>query len=170
MLFAAVRRLRLAQSGHSRHCKFCPLLDQSGLSRATLLASVIGSRLYISFQFGRASTPKGSRVMNLTVTDRISSQLHALLPKPCVNERPFVCDGLPADCVVMVVGENPGMRLETDWWTFWDDASGFDFQNFHLVFEAKRKSENKQLRAFWRLKRLRETGLRCLESVRRLQR
>jgi len=103
--------------------------------------------------------------MNASVTNRISTQLHILIPKPCF-ERPFVCDGLPETCVVMVIGENPAVRLETDWWTFWDDASGFDLQKFDSAYAAKRKSEGKRpipnTRA--RLNRLRNTGLTFLET------
>jgi hypothetical protein len=106
-----------------------------------------------------------AKSMNRTITSGIAKQLHTLLPKPCFD-RPFVCDGLPEKCVVMVIGENPAMRLEMNWWTFWDDASGFDFQKFESIFEAKRKTEGKRpisnTRA--RLIRLRNAGLRCLET------
>lgn len=103
--------------------------------------------------------------MNASVAIRIAVQLHILIPTPCF-ERLFVCDGLPEACDVIVIGENPAVRLEPDWWTFWDDASGFDLQRFSSVYAAKRKSEGKRpippTRA--RLNRLRSAGLTLLET------
>jgi hypothetical protein len=44
----------------------------------------------------------------------ISSEIHTLITKRC-HERPFVCDGFPEDCNVIVIGENPATQLTTDW-------------------------------------------------------
>ena len=54
----------------------------------------------------------------------LSSELHRLIPDPCFD-RPFVCDGPPESCDVMVIGENPATKMGTDWWSFWDDEKGF---------------------------------------------
>jgi len=51
-----------------------------------------------------------------SVTDRVE-QIHSLVAKPSFT-RLFVCDGLPEQCVVIVIGENPLTRLGTDWWSF----------------------------------------------------
>ena len=49
-------------------------------------------------------------------------------------------------CQVMVVGENPAMILNTDWWMFWDDELGFDLDGgYERVFAAKREAERKKL-------------------------
>jgi hypothetical protein len=99
----------------------------------------------------------------------IAAQLHTMLPKPC-RDRPFVCDGLPENCSVIVIGKNPALKLGVDWWTFWDDDSGFDLQKFKSLFEEKRNASRKRLRLKTRkaldhlLDPLRAEGLGCLET------
>ena len=95
----------------------------------------------------------------------ISNRIHELLPMPC-HERPFVCDGFPEDCTVIVIGENPATELTTDWWSFWSDHKGFDLRKFESVYETERRSKgerpvsNTRKRLNW----LREHGLHCLET------
>jgi len=48
----------MAQSGHSRHRNILSVIGQERTNSGALLARVIGSRLYNSFQFGRASAPR----------------------------------------------------------------------------------------------------------------
>jgi len=101
------------------------------------------------------------------MTCLISAQLHNMLPKRCFD-RPFVCDGLPENCAVIVVGENPFLELGVDWWTFWDDDSGFDLRRFEKLLKEKRVASGKKLRTRDALDRLlsplREAGLGCLET------
>ncbi len=101
------------------------------------------------------------------MASRIAAQLHTMLPKPCFD-RPFVCDGLPENCVVIVIGENPFLDLRVDWWIFWNDDSGFDFRNFEILFKEKRIASGKQLKTRIALDRLlgplRDAGLGCLET------
>jgi hypothetical protein len=61
--------------------------------------------------------------MNLT------QYLHKTIQQPCY-ERPFVCDGLPESCSVIIIGENPATSMQTDWWDFWNDETGFDLGKF----------------------------------------
>jgi hypothetical protein len=53
-------------------------------------------------------------------------KLRKLLPDPC-TDRPFECDGLPQDCEVMLIGENPATDMGGDfnWWNHWTDTGGF---------------------------------------------
>ena len=39
-----------------------------------------------------------------------TQMLKAVIPSPCY-ERPFVCDGFPDTCEVLVIGENPATPL-----------------------------------------------------------
>ncbi len=98
---------------------------------------------------------------------RIAAQLHTKLPKPCYD-RPFVCDGLPENCVVIVIGENPFLDLRVDWWTFWSDDSGFDFRNFEILFEEKSIASGRHPKTRIALDRLlgplRDGGLGCLDT------
>ena len=101
------------------------------------------------------------------MTSLISAQLHTMLPKRCFD-RPFVCDGLPENCAVIVIGENPALKLGVDWWTFWDDDSGFDLRRFEKLFKEKRVASGKRRPTRDALDRLlnplREAGLGCLDT------
>ena len=101
------------------------------------------------------------------MASRIAAQLHTKLLKPCYD-RPFVCDGLPENCVVIVIGQDNALDLGVDWWTFWNDDSGFDFQKFEIVFKERRRASGKRLKTRDALDRLlnplRDAGLACLET------
>ena len=68
--------------------------------------------------------------------------LKEVIPSPCY-ERPFVCDGFPCTCEVIVIGDNPATRLTTDWWSFWSDTSGFDYNHFLEVYQTERDRAGK---------------------------
>jgi hypothetical protein len=93
------------------------------------------------------------------------NELRSLIPQPC-HDRPFVCDGLPDSCEVIVIGENPATKTRSDWWKFWSDEGGFDLQQFERTYEKARVDAKKPkvsaTRA--RLRILRDAGLRCLET------
>jgi hypothetical protein len=88
-----------------------------------------------------------------------------LIPSPCFD-RPFVCDGLPESCTVIVIGENPAATMDTDWWSFWDDKYGFDLGKFEVAYQKARLARNKRPVSNTRLRlmRLRGMGLHCLET------
>ncbi len=75
---------------------------------------------------------------------------------------------MPENCVVIVIGENPSLKLGVDWWTFWDDDSGFDLRRFEKLFKKKRVASGKKRPTRDRLDRLlnplREAGLGCLDT------
>ena len=58
------------------------------------------------------------------------------------GERPFVCDGYPATCHVMVVGQNPATDLSEDWWLFWDTEYGFKESSFESAYEKHRGKDS----------------------------
>jgi hypothetical protein len=95
----------------------------------------------------------------------MAKQLHKLIHQPCFD-RPFVCDGLPEQCNVIVIGENPATRLKTDWWSFWNDKTGFDLQKFERMYAKERQLKNNRpvSNTRLRLNRLRDFGLQCLET------
>ncbi len=96
---------------------------------------------------------------------KLNSRLHAALPNPCFD-RPFVCDGRPEACTVIILGENPATRLATNWWRFWNNDAGFDLQGFEHHYQASRHAAGKRpiSNTRLRLNRLRSQGLRCLEA------
>lgn len=93
------------------------------------------------------------------------SDLHSLIPSPC-HDRPFVCDGLPQSCTVIVVGENPATDMDSDWWSYWSDETGFDLSRFEHDYEARRRAQGRLAvsNTRLRLRRLRSHGLGCLEA------
>jgi len=96
---------------------------------------------------------------------RWADELHELIPKPC-RDRPFVCDGPPEKCDVVVIGENPGTKIKNDWWCFWD-KKGFDLAKFERAYIEARRLANRRRPigpARLRLDRLRFNGLKCLET------
>ncbi|MDH4560645.1 MULTISPECIES: hypothetical protein [unclassified Pseudomonas] len=40
--------------------------------------------------------------------------------------RPFICDGSPLTCQVILVGANPATEMEEDFWSFWRPGIGFN--------------------------------------------
>ena len=90
---------------------------------------------------------------------------HGLIPRPCFD-RPFVCEGFPDSCNVIVVGENPATAVGADWWTFWDDGLGFDLIKFEDAYASARSADGKRATSNTRLRlnRLRHAGSRCLET------
>lgn len=62
------------------------------------------------------------------------------------HERPFVCSGSPVTCSVFLVGFNPATRLESSFWSFWNDSQGFDRSRFVNEYERLRTVEGVRLR------------------------
>ncbi len=67
---------------------------------------------------------------------------------------------------MIVIGENPASHLGVDWWTFWDNDSGFDLRRFEIVYEERRIAPRKRRKTHDALDRLlnplRHAGLGCL--------
>ena len=47
--------------------------------------------------------------------------------------RPFICDGLPQNHKVIVIGNSPSRDVEVDWWSFWSE-DGFDYKRFNKEY------------------------------------
>ncbi len=94
-----------------------------------------------------------------------NAALHGIVPYPC-HDRPFVCNARPEECDVLIIGENPGTRLPANWWSYWTDDRGFDFNKFDADYKAWRIAAGKPATSPTRrrLDRLREHGLRCVET------
>ena len=93
---------------------------------------------------------------------RFGSALHSVIPWPCYG-RPFVCDGLAEECVAVVIGENPATEVRSDWWSYWNDETGFQYSKWRKDYDKSRgarRASNTRLR----LDRLRARGVRCLET------
>ena len=63
--------------------------------------------------------------------------LKPVIPCPCIDRHPFVCDGFPDDSEVIVIGTNPRKNLGVNWWNFWDNSSVFDYCRFSDVYREK---------------------------------
>lgn len=94
--------------------------------------------------------------------------LENILPRPCIGQRPFVCDGFPHESTVLIVGENPGQQM-SDWWSYWNPATGFDRESFSQHYLATKQQEKgdpswnyRGTRA--RFQRLHEMGVRAVET------
>ncbi|WP_273432712.1 hypothetical protein [Chitinibacter tainanensis] len=93
-----------------------------------------------------------------------TEKLESVIPKPCY-QRPFVCKGLPSDCEVIIIGENPATKLSIDWWSFWNTKTGFDFDAFEMYYMEERKKIGKYVsNTRLRLNRIRERGVKCMET------
>lgn len=97
------------------------------------------------------------------------SEIAELMESP--HERPFVCSGSPLDCSVFLVGFNPATRLESSFWSFWNDSHGFDRTKFINEYERARtvKGARKRLNAMvqrFQLGSVLETNI-CSEPTKR---
>ena len=66
--------------------------------------------------------------------------LAAIVGDPCVGSRPFVCDGSPLDCRVMLVGINPASDTAENFWNFWSGDSGFNRREWLDAYVKSRES------------------------------
>lgn len=57
--------------------------------------------------------------------------------------RPFVCDGSPLTCSVFIIGTNPASSLAEQFWTYWDDSTGFDKHRFMAAYSDSRRRRGK---------------------------
>ena len=97
----------------------------------------------------------------------IRSELIEAIVSQDSDDRPFVCDGFPDECDVIVIGENPATRLKAPWRRFWNDDVGFNFDAFLANYKSERKASGKReevSRTRSRTLVLRQHGLRCLET------
>lgn len=87
--------------------------------------------------------------------------LTRVIDTPCCD-RPFVCDGFPDACDVVLIGKNPKMPLGVDWWSFWSNSLGFDYDNFMTVYLNASMGKISDTRKFYL--QIREIGCNSLET------
>lgn len=68
-----------------------------------------------------------------------TQSLKEVICTPCRCMRPFVCEGYPDSCQVLVVGQDPATALPDDWWSFWDPDYGFKETRFKLAYLKHRE-------------------------------
>ena len=52
--------------------------------------------------------------------------------------RPFVCDGLPLECKIFIVGYNPATEMSQSFWDFWNSDTGFDKAVWSEAYQQER--------------------------------
>ena len=91
---------------------------------------------------------------------------HLLLNRP--HSRPFICEGSPLECDVMVVGFNAATKMEAPFAQFWSDETGFAFEGWFAQYQHERIAKQKARVVSptrQRLERLKQkTGLSILET------
>lgn len=69
-----------------------------------------------------------------------SASLRSLLADRPLS-RPFICDGSPLDCQVMLVGFNAATPMQAGFLDFWSDQNGFDFSAWQQAYIAERQAK-----------------------------
>ena len=76
--------------------------------------------------------------------EEFEEALVSLIGKPSYL-RPFVCDGSPLDCDILLVGFNPKTPLPADYWSFWRASYGFDKRAFEHAYTVKRIADGESV-------------------------
>lgn len=94
-----------------------------------------------------------------------AARLKEIVDCPLYGQRPFVCDGYPEECHVMIIGTNPATSLKLNWWECWIADSGFDYNLFRSKYKARRKKPGTTRHRLTQITDcLREHGLKCIET------
>ena len=89
-----------------------------------------------------------------------AARLKQIVDYPLHGQRPFVCDGCPTECHVVIIGTNPATPLNSNWWEY-----GFDYNLFMCKYKAKRGQPGPTRRRLMRITAcLREVRLKCVET------
>ena len=91
-------------------------------------------------------------------------KLREVIPSGCTDSRPFVCDGFrnPKDCDIVIIGKEPKTPLGNDWWDFWDDENGFDYEVFVARYNEVRAGKPSKTRKYFDY--IKAKGFRCIET------
>ena len=68
-----------------------------------------------------------------------SSKLEALIGRPSTL-RPFVCEGSPLECSIMIVGANAATEMTEDFWEYWDRTTGFNKSRWFNAYVEQRRT------------------------------
>jgi hypothetical protein len=55
--------------------------------------------------------------------------------------RPFICDGLPMECQIFIVGYNPATEMSQSFWTFWHNDTGFNKTAWFEAYKRDRREK-----------------------------
>ena len=73
----------------------------------------------------------------MTELDQFEADLVRLIGRP-TRLRPFVCEGSPLECRIVIVGFNPATEMERDFWEFWEPGYGFRKADWLVAYTAER--------------------------------
>lgn len=90
--------------------------------------------------FSSSTTRVPAEASRVAPLGAFAQSLEALIGRPSTL-RPFVCHGLPQTCDVFIVGINA--TTGTDFWSFWNDKSGFDYKNWEKAYLTERQKRGK---------------------------
>ena len=94
-----------------------------------------------------------------------AARIKEIVDCPLYGQRPFVCDGYPDECHVMIIGTNPATPLDMDWWECWIPDYGFDYNLFMSKYKARRKKLGQTRQRLMLITDcLREHRLKCIET------
>lgn len=104
----------------------------------------------------------------MTDTTDWAAHLKQITREPLFGQRPFVCDGYPNECHVMIIGTNPATPLSTDWWDFWIWDYGFDYNLFtsRYINTRRKLGRSPMGRTRRKLTRLTRFAADCLGELR----
>ena len=88
-------------------------------------------------------------------------KVKAKVPDDCTGLRPFVCRGFPCQSEAIIIGQNPATKLDTNWWDFWSDERGFEYEKFTLKYSQVRPKISQMRRNF---DRIRGKSIACVET------
>ena len=55
--------------------------------------------------------------------------------------RPLICDGNPLNCEIFIVGINAATEMQADFWSFWNNKSGFNKAEWLETYILERKTK-----------------------------
>jgi len=75
--------------------------------------------------------------------EQFQNELASIIGRPS-DHRPFVCDGNPFDCAIMLVGSNAATKLLKGFWEYWSPTYGFDKTQClsNYIIERKYREEH----------------------------
>lgn len=72
--------------------------------------------------------------------DEFATHLAAIIGRPSFL-RPFVCEGSPLACDILLVGFNPRTPMPADYWSFWREGYGFEKKTFEQAYEVSQLAD-----------------------------
>ncbi len=89
-------------------------------------------------------------------------KVKAKVPDDCTGLRPFVCRGFPCQSEAIIIGQNPATKLDTNWWDFWSDERGFEYEKLTLKYSEVRPKISPTRRNLAHFRK--HHGIPCVET------